>query len=142
MVMWISHEYQMINLDKLFLLNSKKNFLREKEEKVTYNWCHAIWAPLQIAMNTYISWDTVLFLTTVPHVIFFGPLSFSFLENVLFILPIHTYNNNINWYFSSLGMTDETFQVFTWQEAFSVEILFLLGKLTAIKPIDKKIKTW
>ena len=44
----------MINLGKLFFLNSKKNFLQEeKEEKVTYNWCHAISAPLQIVMNIY-----------------------------------------------------------------------------------------
>ena len=74
----------MINLGKLFFLNSKNNFLQEeKEEKVTYNWCHAIRAPLQNVMNIPTSWDTVLF-----HVINSGPLSFSFMENV-FILPIN-----------------------------------------------------
>ena len=77
----------MINLGKLFFLNSKNNFLQEeKEEKVTYNWCHAISSPLQIVMNIPTSWDTVLF-----HVINSGPLSFSFMENV-FILPIHATN--------------------------------------------------
>ena len=74
----------MINLGKLFFLNSKNNFLlEEKEEKVTYNWCHAIRAPLQIVMN-------ILLGILIPRNKLWSPF-FSFMENV-FILPIHATN--------------------------------------------------